>query len=181
MSDLRSEMVNKVLNQWENVSMHTSNQSVKSFGERVHDYVKAHPYCTIAEVKSALDSNDTQSTASTLKTLYDRGIVNREEKPVRNYPGFGRRTQWEYYSTSDSYETKNQGYWKPKNVVKRGRPIGSVNKPKELIIETPTPELPRMKQFIEPERSFNPEMFVQDLSLKDARAVYEVLKGYFSG
>ena len=40
-------------------------------------------------------------------------------------------------------------------------------------------ELPRMKQFAEPK--FNPEMFVQDLSLKDARAVYEVLKGYFSG
>ena len=34
---------------------------------------------------------------------------------------------------------------------------------------------PRMAQ------AFNPEMFVQDLSLKDARAVYEVLKGYFSG
>jgi hypothetical protein len=202
MSDLRSEMVNKVLNSWENPSMQTK----QSFGERVHDYVKAHPYCTIAEVKAALDVNDTQSTASTLKTLYDRGIVNREEKPVRHYPGFGRRTQWEYYSISDSYETKNQGYWKPKG-TKRGRPLGSKNAPKltqaehiEKDILAPildrklaksTYTLPRMRQFanVDPleavkdleitKKPFVAEDFIEGLSVTQAKAVYLALRAIF--
>jgi predicted transcriptional regulator len=109
MSDLRSEIVSKVLNSWERPEAQPVKQS---FGMQVFNYVKDHPYCTIAEVKEALDASDTQSTASTLKTLIDKGIIGREEKPVRAYQGFGRRTQYEYFAVSETYEAVNKGYWK---------------------------------------------------------------------
>lgn len=175
MSDLKSEIVNKVLNQWENVAMHTANQPVKqSFGMQVFNYVKDHPYCTIAEVKEALDASDTQSTASTLKTLIDKGVIGREEKPVRAYQGFGRRTQYEYFAVSETYEAVNKGYWKAK-----GRPKGSKNAVKTVAIAESEELAPLLEKKLHKLEGFNPEMFVQELTLKDAKAVYEVLKGYF--
>lgn len=183
MSDLRSEIVNKVLNSWENTPVPTK----KSFAERVHDFVKAHPYCSINEIKQELDTNDMQSTASALKTLVDRGILAREEKPMLNYPGFGRKTQWAYYSISDEYKTRKQGYWKAK--PKLGRPKGSVNKPKvevPLIDNTPPEpiyEMPRMRQFAREEvlikEKFNPHTFVKGLNVIDAKEVYLLLKEVF--
>lgn len=183
MSDLKSEIVNKVLNQWENVSMHTSNKSVKSFGEKIFEYVKDHPYCTITEVKEALDVGDTQSTASQLKTLVDRGLIDRVEKPMRNYPGFGRRTQYEYYAAADVYQTVNKGYWKPKG--KAGRPKGSVNKPKEVLVEVEKSELlPILEQKLakaDPikNKPFIAEDFIEGLTVTQAKAVYLALRNIF--
>ena len=175
MSDLRSEM-NKVMNQWETVAMVTSNKPFKSFGEHVFEYVKAHPYCTISEVKDALNVDEKQSLGSQLKTLVDRGILGREEKPARNYTGFGKRTNYQYFAKTDTYTTLNSGYWKPKK--KAGRPVGSKNAPR--IVEVPKALIEQIKDLEVTKPAFNAEFFVQDLSLKDARAVYEVLKGYFS-
>lgn len=189
MSDLRSELVAKVINQWDNqIAMD------KSFGEQVFDYVKANPFVTSGEISNALNVTEAQSLGSQLKTLVDRGILQREEKPVRNYPGFGRKTQYEYFTTTDKYKTINEGYWKkaPKS-PKRGRPLGSKNTPKVIIkpaddymsndMIRELRELDRMAttpREREPlPNEFNPEIFVQELSLKDAKAVFEVLKGYF--
>jgi hypothetical protein len=171
MSDLRSEIVSKVLNSWERPEAQPVKQS---FGMQVFNYVKDHPYCTIAEVKEALDASDTQSTASTLKTLIDKGIIGREEKPVRAYQGFGRRTQYEYFAVSETYEAVNKGYWKAK-----GRPKGSKNAVKTVAIAESEELAPLLEKKLHKLEGFNPEMFVQELTLKDAKAVYEVLKGYF--
>lgn len=176
MSDLRSELVTKVINQWDNqIAMD------KSFGEQVFDYVKANPFATSGEISNALNVTEAQSLGSQLKTLVDRGILQREEKPVRNYPGFGRKTQYEYFTTIDKYKTINEGYWKkePKS-PKRGRPLGSKNTPRIVIGERkPERMATTPRERVPLPNEFNPEIFVQELSLKDAKAVFEVLKGYF--
>ena len=120
MSTLREELVNKVMNQWDGVNM--DNVSKKTLGEKIFEWVKNHPYSSVAEI--------------------ERGVSN-------TYQGS-----------------------KVSNKKKMGRP------PKQAVLVTPTHEhvlRPRMAQ------AFNPEMFVQDLSLREAKAVFDVLKGYFSG
>lgn len=171
MSDLRSEMVNKVLNQWENVAMHTSNKPVVehkvTFGERIFEYVKAHPYSSVDEVERGLGVDKTASVSSYLKTLLDKGVLAREEKLRSPYPGHGSRHFFAYYHISDTY-----------NIPKKPRKPREV-KLKPTVIDRPVERhIERIKQVVD---TFNPERFVQDLSLKDAKAVYEVLKGYFSG
>jgi hypothetical protein len=184
MSDLRSEIVSKVLNQWDNVPT----QVKQSFGEKVFSYIKDHPYCTITEIKEALDVGDTQSAASTLKTLVDRGLIDREEKPMRNYPGFGRRTQYVYFAVADSYQTVNKGYWKPKG-IKRGRPLGSKNTVKPVRIAE-SPELADVlekklaksdiiKDLQITKKPFVAEDFIEGLSVTQAKAVYLALKAIF--
>ena len=173
MSDLRSEMVNKVLNQWENVSMHTSNKSVavaskQSFGERIFEFVRTHPYASVDEIERGLGVDKKASVSSYLKAQLDKGLLAREEKLRMPYPGIGSRYYYVYYHISDSYNLPH----KPR----KPRVDKKVKAVQEEIAITPIHEpllRPRMPQ------AFNPEMFVQELSLKDARAVYELLKGYF--
>jgi hypothetical protein len=168
MSDLKTELT-KVMNEWEK-PMNTQTEIKKSYGEKVFDFVRANKSATLFDVKNAIPQGNTQSAASTLKTLLDKGIIARVEKPIQNYAGFGRKTQFEYFAVTDKYEAVNKGYWKPK-----GAPV------KKAKVEVTQPSVvATLEKIVSPERSFNPEMFVQDLSLKDAKAVYEVLKGYFS-
>lgn len=162
MSDLRTEIVSKVLNQWDNIPAQTK----KTFGERVFDYVKAHPYSSVEEVERGIGVGKEASVSSYLKAQMDKGLLNRESKLRLPYPGMGSRYYYVYFHVSDTY-TLPMKPRKPREVKVK------VAKPVEQVV-APTP--PRMKQVA---NEFNPEMFVQELSLKDAKAVFEVLKGYF--
>ena len=182
MSDLKTEM-KKVMNQWENVAMLTSNAPLidtKSFGERVFEYIKARPYSSAIEVEEQLDPCDTQSVSSTLKTLFDRGIVGREEKPNPNYCGTGRKTMWVYYPTHDKYETLNQGYWKPKGAKSTPKKLG---RPKKETVMPRLPQAPQLTQLqqelLNPRARFNPEAYVKGLSLTEVKELYVFLKNYF--
>jgi hypothetical protein len=136
----------------------------------VFEYVKTHPYCIISEIKDALGVDEKHSLGSQLKTLVDRGILGREEKPARNYTGFGKRTNYEYYAKTDTYTTVNSGYWKPKKKV--GRPIGSKNIPR--IVEVP------LTENIQATKEFNAEEYVRGLSLTEVKTLYKFLEDYFS-
>ena len=169
MSNLRDELVNKVMNQWENTAVYTSNKpvpvSVKSFGERIFEYVKAHPYSSVDEIERGLGVDKKASVSSYLKAQLDKGILARVEKLRVPYPGIGSRHFFAYYHASETYNVPNKPR-KPREVkVKVAKPVEQV---------APTP--PRMKLVA---NEFNPEIFVQELSLKDAKAVFELLKGYF--
>ena len=175
MSDLRSEIVNKVLNQWENVSMHTSNQSVAqmteklTFGEKLFNYVKAHPYSSVEEVERGLGVGKEASVSSYLKVLVDKGILAREHKLKTPYPGLGSRYYYVYFHTSDTYNVPRKPMGRPKKIKQAVVKEQVAVAPKQY-------QTPRMKQVA---NEFNPEVFVQELSLKDAKAVFELLKGYF--
>lgn len=171
MSDLRSEMVNKVLNQWENVAMGTSNKpltGVKTFGERIFEFVKDHPYSSVDEIERGLGVGKEASISSYLKAQVDKGLLDRQEKVRNPYPGIGSRHYFVYYHISDTY-----------NLPKKPRKPREVKKVqvKEHIETAPIQHRPplRMKQ------AFNAEEFVGGLSLKEAKEVFDTLKGYFGG
>jgi hypothetical protein len=179
MSDLRTEIVSKVLNQWDNVATptHTQTAASETISEKIFNFIQSHPSCTSTDV---VDNTkvDLGRASATLLALYQKGKVDRRKYPNPN-PDGKRDHVFVYWTTVDNYTDKGVH-----------RVIGKAKKPKKIKITQAErierdilepifkePRIERMKQFAEPK--FNPEMFVQDLSLKDAKAVYEVLKGYF--
>ena len=175
MSDLRSEIVNKVLNAWESPT--PALVAEQSITRRVFEFIKNNPSCTINDVVDGTGVELGRASATTL-ALYNRGKLDRKPYPNPD-PNGKRHNVFVYWTAVDEFteQTKSR---KPKTKSKKEKL--SQAKRIEQDILAPLNErlrpMPRMKQFAD---EFNPEMFVQDLSLKQARAVYEVLKGYFSG
>jgi hypothetical protein len=168
MSDLRSEIVSKVLNSWEPTPAQVQEQSIT---RKIFSFISDNPSCTINDVVDGTGIELGRASATTL-ALYQRGKLDRKLYP--NPDPNGKRTNvFVYWTTVDKYS----------DITTRRVPK---NKPKKVKV-SPL-ELLKHKALekvasgeIKIEKAFNPEMFVQDLSLKDARAVYELLKGYFSG
>ena len=175
MSDLRSEIVNKVLNAWESPT--PALVADKSITRNIFEFIKNNPSCTINDVVDGTGVELGRASATTL-ALYNRGKLDR--KPYPNPDPNGKRHNVFVYWTAVDEFTEQTKARKPKTKSKKEKL--SQAKRIEQDILAPLNErlrpMPRMKQFAD---EFNPEMFVQDLSLKQARAVYEVLKGYFSG
>ena len=182
MSDLRTEIVSKVLNQWDNVATASATPSQtaasETISEKIFNFIQANPSCTSNDVVDNTNV-DLGRASATLLTLYQKGKVDRRKYPNPN-PDGKRDNVYVYWTTVDNYTDKGVH-----------RMIGSAKKPKKVKLTQaksieqdilaplkeklrPTYQMPRMPT------AFNPEMFVQDLSLKDAKAVYELLKGYFA-
>lgn len=174
MSDLRTELT-KLMNEWDkpmNTNFETTTKA-KGYAEKVFDFLRARGNSTLDDVKKAIPTGNTQSAASTLKTLLDRGLIARSEIPMPNYPGFGRKTIFTYFTVSDKYETVNKGYWKPKDKpvkAKRTEPVSvatTENVFRDKVKPEPTP------------KPFNAEQFIETLTVTQAKAVYLALRGIF--
>ena len=182
MSDLRTEIVSKVLNQWDNVATASATPSQtaasETISEKIFNFIQANPSCTSNDVVDNTNV-DLGRASATLLALYQKGKVDRRKYP--NPKSDGKRDNvFVYWTTVDSHKEKGvPRLMKPKKQKKPYIHKALAN------LETPRPtyQMPRMETTPRVERApigFNPEMFVQDLSLKDARAVYELLKGYFA-
>jgi hypothetical protein len=186
MSDLRTEIVSKVLNQWDNVAttsaIPSQTAASETISEKIFNFIQAHPSCTSTDVVDNTNV-DLGRASATLLSLYQKGKVDRRKYPNPN-PDGKRDHVFVYWTTVDSHKEKGvPRLMKPKKQKKPHVPKALKN------LETPelSPlDLLKHKALekvasgeIKIEKGFNPEMFVQDLSLKDAKAVYEVLKGYF--
>lgn len=173
MSDLRSEMVNKVLNQWENVAMHTSNKpvtGVKTFGERIFEYVKAHPYSSVDEIERGLGVGKEASISSYLKAQLDKGLLDRQEKVRNPYPGHGSRHYFVYYHISDTYNLPKKPR-KPREVkkVQYKEPFMTPERiQRDLTVASPNSS-----------KDFNADEFVKTLNVADAKELFLILQGYF--
>jgi hypothetical protein len=166
MSDLRSEIVSKVLNSWEPTPAQVQEQSIT---RKIFSFISDNPSCTINDIVDGTGVELGRASATTL-ALYQRGKLDRKLYP--NPDPNGKRTNvFVYWTTVDKY-TDITTRRVPKNKPKKVK-LTQANRIERDIL-APIHQMPRMPQ------AFNPEMFVQDLSLKDARAVYELLKGYFS-
>jgi len=181
MSDLRTEIVSKVLNSWERPMAEPFTMAPipeeLTIAENIFNFIHAHPSCTSNDVVDNTNV-DLGRASATLLALYQKGKVDRKKYPNPN-PDGKRDNVYVYWATVDKYSDKGVH-----------RLIGKAKKPKKVKLTQaksieqdilaplkeklrPTYQMPRMPT------AFNPEMFVQDLSLKDAKAVYELLKGYF--
>lgn len=170
MGSLQSE-IQKTLNSWELPKTKIGTGSIAS---KTFNFVKDHPSCTSDDVANAI-SIDTGRASATLLALYQKGKLGRRTYPNPN-PDGKRHEVYTYWTEVENFTDKGISR-KPKKVKK---PSVAQRLIKELDIDVPMSEQSPHIKFAQPQE-FNPQMFVQDLSLKDARAVYEVLKGYFSG
>ena len=162
MGSLQTE-IQKTLNSWGAPKSSVAD----SIASRVFHFVKDNPSCTSTEVVDHLNI-DLGRTSATLLTLYQKGKLNRKSYPNIN-PNSKRETIYRYWTAVDNFTDK--GEKRVANKPKKDKALSKVAVPVE--VPEPVYQMPRMKQ------AFNPEMFVQDLSLKDAKAVFDVLKGYF--
>lgn len=169
MGSLQTE-IQKTLQSW-NAPVPTPAPAEKSIAQRVFEFVKDHPTCTSADVVASLGIDAGRSSA-TLLTLYQKGKLERKAYPNPN-PDGKRDEVYSYWTAVDNFTDKTV-----RRVPKKPKKVKASTEKPVLFKEPKQFEMPRMKHVAD---EFNPEMFVQDLSLKQARAVYEVLKGYFSG
>lgn len=166
MPDLRTEML-KTIQVWNKDDM---NNKELSFGEQVFNWIKAHPHSSITEARKAFPKYNDSVLSTTLKTLYDRGILGRKEVTNSSYKGFGRKTFFQYFVVHDKYETLKKGYWKPKDTVVK---VSTSN----ASVKAKTPTL-REDIFLKP-KVFNAEEVVQSLNLYQAKEVYQLLRAVF--
>lgn len=170
MSDLRSEIVSKVLNSWDTPQqVETQDQSIT---RKVFDFVDNHPSCTINDIVKATGIDLGRASATTL-AMYQRGKLDR--KPYPNPDPNGRRGNvFVYWTAVNNFTDKG---------VKR---LMKPKKQKKIVIteNKPAYQMPRMKQVTDnfvPTKSFDPEQFVKGLSLTEVKQLHKFLEGYFGG
>lgn len=170
MSDLRTEIVSKVLNSWDTSPQTAAGQTIS---ENIFNYVTNNPSCTSTDVVEGT-STDLGRASATLLALYQKGKIDRKKYPNPN-PDGKRDNVFVYWATVDSYKEKGvlRLVGKPKK-EKKVKP--SVEK--AVLRLRDTFEMPRMKQ-VATGKSFDPEQFVHGLSLTEVKALHKFLESYF--
>lgn len=166
MSDLRTEIVSKVLNSWDAPPPQVEVQD-QSITRKVFDFVDNNPSCTINDIVAGVGVDLGRASATTL-AMCQRGKLDRKQYPNPD-PNGKRPNVYVYWTAVNNYTDKGvKRLMKPKKQKQ--------NKVKVPTLITPTHEhilRPRMPQ------AFNPETLIQDLSLREAKQLFETLKGYF--
>jgi hypothetical protein len=186
MSDLRTEIVSKVLNSWERPMAEPFTMAPipeeLTIAENIFNFIHAHPSCTSNDVVDNTNV-DLGRASATLLALYQKGKVDRKKYPNPN-PDGKRDNVYVYWATVDKYSDKGVH-----------RLIGKAKKPKKVkltqaksieqdILE-PIYQPTRMRQFAQPEFTpepmpFDADAFVATLNVHDAKKIYNLLKGYFA-
>jgi hypothetical protein len=176
MSDLRTEIVSKVLNSWDTPPETAANESIS---EKIFNFIHAHPSCTSNDV---VDNTNVElgRASATMLALYQKGKVDRRKYPNPN-PDGKRDNVYVYWTTVDSYKEKGvPRLMKPKKQKKPyiHKALNNLEAPK------PVYQMPRMKQVAIKEaptkQEFDAEQYVKGLTLSEVKALYEALKGYFA-
>ena len=178
MSDLRTEIVSKVLNSWD-TPIPSQIAASESISEKIFNFIHAHPSCTSNDV---VDNTNVElgRASATMLALYQKGKVDRRKYPNPN-PDGKRDNVYVYWTTVDSYKEKGvPRLMKPKKQKKPyiHKALNNLEAPK------PVYQMPRMKQVAIKEaptkQEFDAEQYVKGLTLSEVKALYEALKGYFA-
>jgi hypothetical protein len=164
MSDLRTEIVSKVLNSWDT----PDTQVEASLTENIFNYVQNNPSCTANDVVDNT-SADLGRASAILLSLYQKGKLDRKEYPNPN-PDGKRHTVYVYWTSIDNFKDKTVS-----RIPKKSKKVKQ-----EVRLRNPF-AMPRMKQFAdEPIPSkFEPEQFVKGLSLTEVKQLHKFLESYF--
>jgi hypothetical protein len=176
MSDLRTEIVSKVLNSWDTPPEIAASESIS---EKIFTFIQNNPSCTSTDVVNGTNVELGRASA-TMLALYQKGKVDRRKYPNPN-PDGKRDNVYVYWTTVDSYKEKGvPRLMKPKKQKKPyiHKALANLEAPK------PVYQMPRMKQVAIKEaptkQEFDAEQYVKGLTLSEVKALYEALKGYFA-
>jgi predicted transcriptional regulator len=178
MSDLRTEIVSKVLNSWDTPTP-TQTAASETISEKIFNFIHSNPSCTSNDVVDNTNV-DLGRASATLLSLYQKGKVDRRKYPNPK-PDGKRDNVYVYWTTVDSHKEKGvPRLMKPKKQKKPyiHKALANLEAPK------PVYQMPRMKQVVIKEaptkQEFDAEQFVKGLTLSEVKALYEALKGYFA-
>lgn len=173
MSDLRSEIVSKVLNSWEPTPAQVEEQSI---AKKVFNFVNDNPSCTINDIVAGIGIDLGRASATTL-ALYQRGKLDR--KPYPNPDPNGRRGNvFVYWTAVNNYADKG---------VKRLMPKKEKKAKKIVIKAVDALRLKALQKVVDGEITiprhevlpFDPEQFVKGLSLTEVKQLHKFLESYF--
>jgi len=169
MSDLRTEIVTKVLNGWDT----PNTQAEESLTEKIFSYVQNNPSCTANDVVDNTRA-DLGRASAILLSLYQKGKLDRKEYPNPN-PDGKRHTVYVYWTAVDNFKDKAVS-----RIPKKSKKV-KPSVEKAVLRLRDTFQMPRMKQYPnEPIPSkFDPEQFVKGLSLTEVKALHKFLESYF--
>ena len=179
MSDLRTEIVSKVLNSWD-TPIPSQIAASESISEKIFNFIHAHPSCTSNDV---VDNTNVElgRASATMLALYQKGKVDRRKYPNPN-PDGKRDNVYVYWTTVDSY--KEKGVHRMIGKAKKEKKLHVPKGVKRLEAPKPVYQMPRMKQVAIKEaptkQEFDAEQYVKGLTLSEVKALYEALKGYFA-
>ena len=178
MSDLRTEIVSKVLNSWDTPTP-SQTAAGETISQKIFNFIHNNPSCTSTDVMAGTGV-DLGRASATLLALYQKGKVDRKKYPNPN-PDGKRDNVFTYWTTVDSHKEKGvPRLMKPKKQKKPyiHKALANLKEPR------PTYQMPRMKQVAIKEaptkQEFDAEQYVKGLTLSEVKALYEALKGYFA-
>lgn len=176
MPDMQTE-VKKIIAEWSAPELKQEVAPVvnKSFPERIFDYIKDNPQCTLKKIRDSIMTGvkDDSALTNALKNLYDRQLIGRHLVDNPDFKGTGRRKVFVYWAVINAYTSKP--------VKRRGRPKGKVTKvvaKKHTASETPTEV--KYKQAQPQPIKVGVEQFVRTLNAYEAKALYEELGKLFA-
>ena len=179
MPDIRTEAL-KVMQVWSTPPM---DKKKLSFSESLFEWVKQNPDKNAKEIGNQFSQIKESVIATTLKSLVDRGILNRRAIEVSAYAGTGKKEHFIYWAASKVYETQNKGYsskyyTKKIKVAKAVEPIprSTYNPVHEMMAQA---ERQREKEEMIRKVKFDATELINTLTLQQAKEVYLVLKAVF--
>jgi hypothetical protein len=165
MPDIQSEL-SKVISAWETPAAPAAPTGRKFFTatnnvtRATFDYVKAHPGLTRVDVANALDSQGYKksSTTSILGQMLKQGLMRTEGGGL-----FTTQSQYTPLKTSKLAAVRKATAHPKRNFVRKEQPVQVAQPEAKVSVSS----------------AFNAEEFVNALTLKQAKAVFEELKKVF--
>lgn len=169
MSDLRSEIVSKVLNSWDTTPTQVETQD-QSITRKVFDFVDNNPSCTINDIVKGTGIELGRASATTL-AMYQRGKLDRKQYANPD-PNGKRPNVYVYWTAVNNFTDKGVKRLMPKKQKKIV--INQAKRIEQAILE-PVFREPRQSRI----HTFDPEQFVKGLSLTEVKQLHKFLEGYF--
>lgn len=172
MSDLRTEIVSKVLNSWEKPMTETK---APSLSEKVFNYIHLNPSSTSVQVSEGTGIDIGRASALML-ALYGQGKLGRKQYPNPNRDGIHANV-YAYWTEVESFSQKGVSR-KPKKEKKLKKvvikPLDELKaKALQKVIDG---DIKIDKQVSE---KLDPEIFVNGLNVRDAKKIFLLLKRIF--
>jgi hypothetical protein len=169
MSDLRTEIVSKVLNSWDTPTQTVASETI---AQKIFNFIQQHPSATSTDVVNGTGT-DLGRASATLLTLYQKGKLDRRPYPNPN-PDGKRDNVFAYWTAVNNYKDKGVARVKTKKPKK-------LHVPKVLkTLEAPKPVYQFAVEQAPTKQEFDAEQFVKGLTLSEVKALYDALKGYFA-
>ena len=160
MSDLRTEIVSKVLNSWDTPPQTAAGQTIS---ENIFNYVTNNPSCTSTDVVEGT-STDLGRASATLLALYQKGKIDRKKYPNPN-PDGKRDNVFVYWATVDSY--KEKGVLRLVGKPKKEKKVKALSAPNKVIKADVAPQ--KLVKSVKPKATKEAEPKVKKQTVKKKR------------